>query len=156
MQAIHTGGGRAPRGLRTIALAVACVLCLLLAGCGREDAEQALRDDIASLQAALEARDAGAVADLLAEDFVGNDGLDRDGARRLAAVYFLRHRDIGVTLGPLDVRLQGNHATVRGTAVLTGGRGGLLPERGRMRDVTSGWRREGDRWRMTSLSWDTP
>src|SRR3546814_5200365 len=85
----------------------------MAAGCRRESAEQALRGDIASLQAAIESRDAGEMAGFLAEDFVGNDGLDRDGAQRLAAVYFMRNASIGVTPGPLDVEMQGDHATVR-------------------------------------------
>src|SRR3546814_13394589 len=80
------------------------------------------------------------MVEFLAEDFVGNDGLDRDGARRLAAVYFMRNASIGVTPGPLEVELQGDHATVRTTVVLTGGSGGILPDTGRIRGVTTGWR----------------
>jgi len=137
------------------ALAIAFALVSVVAGCRRETAEQALRNDIASLQAAIEARDAGAMAGFLAEDFVGNDGLDRDGARRLAALHFMRNASVGVTPGPLDVQLQGDdHATVRATVVLTGGRGGLVPGTGRIRDVTTGWRREGGDWRMTSVEWE--
>src|SRR3546814_15558534 len=78
-------------------LAIVFALVSMAAGCRRESAEQALRGDIASLQAAIESRDAGEMAGFLAEDFVGNDGLDRDGAQRLAAVYFMRHASIGVT-----------------------------------------------------------
>src|SRR3546814_9408543 len=78
----------------------------MAAGCRRESAEQALRGDIASLQAAIESRDAGEMAGFLAEDLVGNDGLDRDGAQRLAAVYFMRNASIGVTPGPLDVEMK--------------------------------------------------
>src|SRR3546814_20110894 len=66
-------------------LAIVFALVSMAAGCRRESAEQALRGDIASLQAAIESRDAGEMAGFLAEDFVGNDGLDRDGAQRLAA-----------------------------------------------------------------------
>ena len=133
---------------------IVLALVSVVAGCQRESAEEALRSDIASLQAAIESRDAGEMAAFLAEDFVGNDGLDRDGARRLAVVYFMRNASIGITPGPLDVELQGDHATVRTTVVLTGGSGGVLPDTGRIRDVTTGWRREGGDWRMTSLRWE--
>ena len=142
------------RSGRSLALALATVV--LLAGCTQPDAEQAVRARIADMQAAIDARDAGDVHDLLAEDFVGNDGLDRDGARRLAALYFMRNARIGITSGPLDIQLQDDHATVRTTVVLTGGSGGLLPETGRAHAVTSGWRRERGQWRMTSLSWNAP
>jgi len=153
MPPLHPGRARLGGG-RRVALAVALVLLALVAGCGRGDAEAALREDIAALQAAIEARDAGAMADHLAGDFVGSDGMDRDGARRLAALYFMRHGNVGVTAGPLEVELRGDHATVRTTVVVTGGSGGLLPDTGRVRDVTTGWRREDGDWRMTSLRWE--
>src|SRR3546814_10266033 len=112
MHRIKTPG--AIRGTSLMAtLAIVFALLSLAAGCQRESAEQALRGDVASLQAAIESRDAGEMAGFLAEDFVGNDGLDRDGARRLAAVYFMRNASIGVTPGPLAVEMQGDHATVR-------------------------------------------
>jgi len=143
------------RGPRPACVLAAMLLsALLLAGCHRGGAGETLRRDIAAMQAAIEARDVGAVAGFLATDFVGNEGFDRDGARRLATLQFLRNADVGVVLGPLDVQLQDGHATVRTTVLLTGGRGGLLPERGRARSVTSGWRRDGDDWKMTSLAWE--
>src|SRR3546814_13274228 len=125
MHRIKTPG--AIRGTSLMAtLAIVFALVSMAAGCRRESAEQALRGDIASLQAAIESRDAGEMAGFLAEDFVGNDGLDRDGAQRLAAVYFMRNASIGVTPGPLDVERQGDHATVRPTVVLTRGGGAQI------------------------------
>ncbi|WP_027080035.1 YybH family protein [Luteimonas mephitis] len=137
-------------------LGIVLAVLALATGCRRESAEQALRQDVAAFQAAIESRDAGGMAAFLAADFVGNDGLDRDGARRLAALYFMRNARIGITSGPLDIQLQDDHATVHTTVVLTGGSGGLLPETGRAHAVTSGWRRERGQWRMTSLSWNAP
>jgi ketosteroid isomerase-like protein len=138
------------------ALCVLLAVLAIAAGCRRESAEQALRRDVASFQAAIESRDARAMAKFLAGDFIANGGLDRDGARRLAAIHFMRNAQVGVTAGPLDIRLQGEHATIRSTVVLTGGSGGLLPDSGRALAITSGWRRESGDWRMTSLSWDSP
>lgn len=134
---------------RTVALTVAW---LLLAACSRPP-EQALRDTMQSLQLAMEQRDASQVEDYLADDFVGPGGMDRDGARRLAALTFLRHRDVGVTLGPLDVSVLQEHATVRFTAALTGGSGRALPDAARLYQVETGWRLEGGDWRLTSARW---
>lgn len=128
-------------------------LLLAASGCRPASPETQLREDVAALETAIEARDAGAVAGFLAEDFVGPGGLDRAGARRLAALHFLRHRDVGVATGPLDVALQGDHATVGGNVVLTGGAGGLVPRSGDFRQVTTGWRLRDGEWRMTSIDW---
>ena len=129
------------------------VLVLCFAGCRHEPPEQALRKQVVALQAAIEQHDGAAMADVLAEDFIGNDGLDRRGARQLAQLYFMRNREVGVTLGPLDVALQGEHATVKCTVLLTGGSGRLLPESGRGYDITSGWRLQSGDWVLTSLEW---
>ena len=135
---------------------VACALllgALLLGACTGTPPEQRLREAMAGMQAAVEQRDAAALADHLAEDFVGPEGMDRDGARRMAMVMLRRHRSVGVTLGPPDIELQDGHATVRFSAVLTGS-SGVLPESARVQEVTTGWRDEGGAWRLTSADWE--
>jgi hypothetical protein len=131
-------------------------LVLALPGCHRSSPEQRLRESMLALQSAIEERDPTAMHEWLAEDFVGPDGLDREGARRLAQLMYLRYRDVDISLGPLQIELQQEHASVRFTAVLTGGPGGLLPERGQVYDVQTGWRLEGgEDWRLTSANWSS-
>lgn len=138
-------------GLRAWILMVAS--CLVLAACMREPDEAALREAVASLEAAVERRDASAVEDALASDFIGPDGMDRDGARRLAALVFLRHREVGVRPGPLDVAMGGGHATVDFSAVVTGGAGRALPDAARIYAVRTAWRVEDGQWRLVSAEW---
>ena len=126
-----------------------------LTGCSREAPEAPIRAQVIALQSAIEARNASDVADLLDEDFIGPQGMDRRTARQTAAVLMLRHQRIGVVTGPLDVRLQGeDRAMVRTRAALTGGDGAaLLPESAQAWRIESGWRLRGDTWRITSLEW---
>lgn len=139
------------RWLTPLVLAAAC---MAVAGCARQAPEERLRTTVAGLQAAIDARDAGAIADHVADDFVGNDGMDRDAARRLAVAVFLRHRDVGVRIGPLDVAMTGDtHATVAFTAAASGGSGGLLPDSAQVYRVRTGWRMQDGDWRMTSADW---
>lgn len=134
--------------------AVTLVL-VAFSGCKRDAPEEAIRAQVTALQAAIEARSASDVADLLDEDFIGPQGMDRRGARQTAAVLMLRHQRIGVVMGPLDVELQGaDRARVRTRAALTGGDGAaLLPDSAQAWRVESGWRLRGDTWRITSLEW---
>lgn len=125
----------------------------MLSSCQRPPPEQRLREAIDGLQQSIENRDAAAIEDWLADDFIGPDGLDRPGARRLAQLMYMRHRDVGVTMGPVQVELRPEHATVEFTAALTGGSGGLLPEAGRIYDVRTGWRLDDNEWRLTSAQW---
>ena len=132
---------------------MACAMALLLVGCAPPAPEEALRAAVREVHAAIEGRDAGALKSYLADDFIGPHGMDRDQARRTAALYMMRHEKVLFTLGPLDVDLQESHATVRFTAALTGGSGFLVPERGNVYKVETGWRLEGGDWKLTSARW---
>lgn len=148
MQGLERGGVA-----RWSLLLAALLLWALAAGCTRTPPEQALRDAMERLLEAIESREAGDVAAVLAEDFIGPGGLDRDGARRLAALHFMRHGDVGVLPGPLDIDLQEAHARVRFSAVLSGGSGRVLPDSARAWQVDTGWRLVDGEWRMTSADW---
>lgn len=158
MESIERGWHGAPgarlRVGRAIGAWLAMVLLLALStSCARDDPEAALRARVASLAAAIEARDPAALQQHLAEDFIGNDGLDRNGARRLAMGFALRHREIGLTLGPLDVDMAPAHATVRSKAILRGGSGRALPDSAQVYDVESGWRLQDGEWMLVSAGW---
>ena len=128
------------------------LMALLLGACARTPPEAQLRATIGELQAAVEQRDGSALQDVIAEDFIGPGGLDRYGARRMAQATFLRYRDVGVNLGPLDIELRERHATVRFAAVVTGG-AGLFPESGQVYDVETGWRLVDGEWRLVNAEW---
>ncbi|WP_144813009.1 nuclear transport factor 2 family protein [Aerolutibacter ruishenii] len=141
--------------VRALIAGIACA-CVLL-GCGRTPPEARLRETIDASQQYLATRDAASLSDVVAEDFVGPDGMDCAGLRRMAQAAFLRYRAIGVNLGPMQVDMAdgGRHATVRFTAALTGGDGALLPESARLYAVESGWREgDGGAWELTSLRWE--
>lgn len=142
-----------------LSIAIALTMLLAVSACARTTPEQRLRDTLAALQTRIESRDAGAIRSFLAEDFIGPEGLDRQGAVRLAQAMFLRHREIGITIaGSLQIRMQPmhgsmRHANVRFDAALTGGSGHLLPDAARLYSVETGWRLEDGDWRLTSASW---
>lgn len=134
--------------------ASACLLAVAVGACSRTPPEQAVREQVEALQSAIDARDAGAVHDLLAEDFVGNGGMDRRGARQLAVAMFLRHRDVGARLGPVAVELRNeSEATAKFSVLATGGNGGMLPTNGQVFEVETGWRLEGGTWRLLNARW---
>ena len=134
---------------------LACIgLLLVVSACSRSDPEQAVRAQVEALQQAIDARDAGAVEDLLAEDFIGNEGMHRRGAKQLAAAVFLRHREIGARLGPVTVEPRGEREAIARFSVLaTGGSGGLLPEQGQVYQVQTGWRLQDGDWKLLNASW---
>jgi len=142
------------RTFQRMATCITLLLAIALAGCGGDSPQQAVRQRVAALQAAIDARDAGDIEDLLASDFVGNQGLDRRGARQLAAAMFLRHREVAARVGPVSVDLRGEgEAIARFSVLATGGSGGMLPEQGQVYQFETGWRRVDGEWKLLTASW---
>ena len=130
-------------------------LCLVaLFGCARPAPEQRLRATLEQLHQAIEARAIGDAMAPVAEDFVGEQGLDAAGLRRLMQLQMLGNQKIGVTLGPVDVQLRGDTASVRFTALLTGGSGRWLPEQAQTYQVTTGWRLQEEEWQLYHAQWE--
>lgn len=131
------------------------LIVLAIAACARQAPEQRLRAEVAAMQAAVENGEPRAFMARVAPDFIGNEGLDRDGLERMLRGQMLLNAKVGVQAGPLEVEMGQGTATVRFTVLLTGGDGRFLPERGQMQQVTSGWRESDGQWQLYSASWNT-
>lgn len=127
--------------------------CLGLAACAADPSEEALRARIALMHGALEARDARGLLAPVAEDFVGEGGMDRRALGQLARLHFLRHPEVGAVLGPLQVEMHHERALVRFEAALGGGRGGFVPDAAGLYAVTTGWRFDDGEWMLVSAEW---
>lgn len=156
VRSIATQGRRAGKARRAglhAAFTLASALSVpLLAGCRGEPTEEALRGTITAIADAGEARDAEAVVEHLAEDFAGPGAMDRDRMRRTLALAWLRDREVGVTLGPIDVELMGDRARAEFTVATRGG-AGWLPDRAQVYRVTTGWRLDDGEWKLISAEW---
>ncbi len=142
------------RGLQRIRQVLLASALVALAACSRDTPEQAVRKQVEAMQAAIDARDAGDIDGLLADDFIGNEGMDRRAAKQLAAAVFLRHRDVSAKVGPVSVELRGDsEAIARFSVLATGGSGGLLPDSGQVYQVETGWRLVDGEWKLLNASW---
>ena len=135
-------------------LMIAFVLCAC--ACARTSDEQRIRNAITAMQQAMEARNPRAFMAHVTDDFIGNEaGFDREALANLLRAEVFRNDDVGVTLGPIDIEMQGDRATAKLIATFTGGSpGGLLPERGSIYTITSGWKRAGSEWVCFSGRWE--
>jgi len=124
----------------------------LLSGCDTAPPEAALSDAVAELESGLENGDAGAVMDLLAEDFRYQD-MDRKATGRRLVGAFLRYPkrqvnflNVQVSLDPVTLR----DADVTFNALVWGGRS-TLPEDADSVRVQSRWREDGGDWVLVDL-----
>ncbi len=128
----------------------------LLVACSRTPDEQRIRETIAQMQKAVEQ---GAPRDFMAyvsTDFIGNEGtVDRAGLANVLRAEVLRNEKQTVLLGPIDIVLQGDRATARMTATLTGrGSNAVMPARASIFFIASSWRKEGSTWRCYNAKWE--
>lgn len=132
------------------------LLVPLLAACARVPDAEAIRSAIRDMATAAEAKRTGDVLERVAADFTGNDGeLDRAGLERLLRARMVAAQSVGVSIGRVDVELDGDRASARFEMTLTDGSGRWLPDRRSVLDVTTGWRREGRAWRCHYAKWSS-
>lgn len=133
--------------------AFALIALLALTACSRGPDETALRERIDAMVQAVEAREPRAFMDGVAADFAGDEGLDRERLQGYLRVQLLRNASIGVTVLSTDLTLHGERATVVQSVLLSGGEGGLLPDRLRRLRIESGWRFGEDGWQVYAARW---
>ena len=138
----------------TWAIMVLVLAASILSACSRPPPEVRLRERISQMQEALESRRPADFVAGIAEDFIADAGLDKEGVRKYLRVQMLRNQHIGATLGPLDVELHGERATVTFSVVLTGSSGGLIPDTARPWKVTTGWRDGPNDWLLIHARWE--
>lgn len=128
------------------------LLLLVVAACSRSTPEQLLRLQITQMQQGMEQREAARVIEPLAEDFLGNGGMDRQAVERLLRAQLLLNQRIEVVLGSVDVRIDGHNARADFSVVLAGGNGRLF-ERGRIHQVSTHWREQNGQWQLYRAQW---
>jgi hypothetical protein len=137
----------------------ALFVTLLLCACARTPDEQRIREAMTAMQHAMEAHHPKDFLAYIDTDFVGNGGsgseaiFDRAGLANLLRVEVLRNDSVGVTMGPIDIEMQGDRATAHVVTTFTGGSGGLLPEHGAIYAITSGWKKVDGNWRCYNATW---
>lgn len=127
---------------------------LLLGACSRSSDEEQLRNTLATMQQAIEDRKPSDFMDHVADDFTAPEAdMDRRKVHDLLRLHVLRNERIGVTLVVREVRVDRVRATITIAATLTGSSGGLLPERGSIYTVTTGWRKDEGDWKLVQATW---
>lgn len=136
-----------------LARPIAFLLALCVAACARAPDDQAIRESIEKGVAAAQAHDASALTDMLADDFIGNDELDKPGLKSQLRGQFVVAKAIGARIGPVDVEVNGDRATARFDAFVTDTSGRWIPDRAATLHFETGWRREGKRWICNNARW---
>lgn len=136
-------------------------LALLLTACSEPvDDEVRIRQRVAEMVSAAEAKELGDVLEPVHEDFLGNKRIRRVNLKGLVLLHFRRNKNVHVFVNDLEVELKGGEANVREAKVtcnvVMAGRNQTLPEHARVLQVTSVWKKIEDDWFVVSASWKDP
>lgn len=129
------------------------LLCLLGVACSRTPDDEAIRAAISAGAASVEAHRGKEVLDLVTDDFIGNEGVDRSEFANLLRAQMLAANSIGVRMGSVEVELHGDRAIARFDADVTDSSGRWIADRAATLHVETGWRREGRTWRCYNAKW---
>ncbi|HEY6893405.1 MAG TPA: hypothetical protein VI258_04505 [Rhodanobacteraceae bacterium] len=143
------------RRRRDVLRAIGFVVAAAVGACSRPPDETRIRNAIAAMQAAAEARDASGVLDHVGTDFTGQRGeIDRAALARLLKIEFLRKEGFDVTVGALAIEIDGDRATATFDMTVADASRRWLPSGRETFAVVSGWRREGSGWVCYNATWD--
>lgn len=128
-------------------------LAALACACARTPDAQAIRDAITRGADAAQAHDPAPLLALLADDFIGNDELDKVQLKTQLRGQFVVAKAVGVHVGAVTVDVQGDRATARFDAVVTDTSGRWIPDRATTLHFETGWRRERGGWLCNNAHW---
>jgi ketosteroid isomerase-like protein len=136
-------------------LIVLLLSSLLLVACSHPTDADAVREAIEACAAAAKAHDAGGLLSHVAEDFIGNDELDRAQLAQQLRAQLLLAKAVEARVGRAQVEVQGDRATARFEVQVTDSSGRWIADRAAVLTFETGWRREDGEWRCYNAKWSS-
>lgn len=139
-----------------LALVLSFLIVFLIAGCSKTPAEEAILENIKSMQQAVEDRVPRKAVEFLDNEFVGNRGIDKMGLRRILAAAFFRHANIRIAITRMDISVNPQDpysATMNCVAIFSGAEN-LLPQDGRIYRISGEWQYKDDEWLLVRADWE--
>jgi ketosteroid isomerase-like protein len=118
--------------------------------------ETRLRQAIAQMEKAAEAKQTGPILDYLADDFLGNKVYRKVNIRAMLLLHYRQNQHIHVYLRIAELTIQGQQAKLTCQVILAGRGEKLVPERGRVLVIHSNWQKRDGEWRLVKAHWRDP
>lgn len=128
-----------------------------LAGCSEPPSDEIqLRQAVAAMEQAVEAKQSEPILDYLSKDFLGNTTYRKANIRGMLLLHFRRNQHIHVYLRIASLTIKDDKAQMQCQVILAGRGEQVLPQRGRVLVIDSDWeKRDGD-WRVMKARWQDP
>ena len=137
------------------ALWCSIILSFFVTGCSDTSDEDQIKENIQTLQIAVESESPNDFIDILDKGFLGNQQFNRILIKKYLIINFMRHSDIKIRITHTNIIINKSDtslATANIKAILTGGKG-LLPEQGRLMNIQSHWVKKNKKWVVKIAHW---
>ena len=128
-----------------------------LAACNEPPSDEArLRQAIADMEKAAEAKEIRPILVFLAEDFLGNKAFRKANIGGILLLHFRQNQHIHVYLHIVKLAIKGEHAQIQCQVVLAGRAEKIVPERARILAIDSDWQKRDGEWQVVKARWKDP
>lgn len=127
---------------------------ICLSACGKPPSDETrLRQALANIEKAAEAKTVRPLLDYLAEDFQGNGVYSKANIRGLLLIYFRQNPHIHVYMHISELIIQGTQANIRCEVIVAGRGEKIVPERGHILEIDTNWQKRDGQWQVVRASW---
>ena len=110
--------------------------------------ETRLRQAVAAMEKAVEAKQTGPILDYLAKDFLGNEMYHKANIRGILLLQFHQNRYIHVYLRIVELNIKDAQAHLQVQVILAGRDKKIIPEHARILVIDSDWLKRDGEWRV--------
>lgn len=129
----------------------------LVFACGQPVSDETrLRQAVADMEKAAEARQLRSILNYLADDFRGNKVYRKANIGGMLLLQFQRNQQVHVFLHITSLKIRAERAQLHCDVLLAGHDQGVVPERARVLTITSDWRKRDGEWRVIRATWRDP
>ena len=145
---------RLQRGIRNVYWITLFLVFGLLPGCSEPPSDETrLRQAIAAMEKAAEAKEVRPILAFLADDFLGNKVYRKANIGGMLLLHFRQNQHIHVYLHIVELNIKGEQAKIQCQIVLAGRDEKVMPKRGRILVIDSDWQKREGEWRVVKASW---
>lgn len=134
-----------------------CVIIGQLIACSESASDETrLRQAVANMEKAVEAKQLRPILAYLAGDFVGNQGYRKANIGAMLLLQFRQNQHVHVLLHITAITIRANQAQLRCEVLLVGRDQRVVPKHARALVIDSNWQKRDGEWRVVRASWRDP
>jgi hypothetical protein len=129
----------------------------LITACSEPESDEIrLRQAIADMEKAAEAKQIRPILAFLTEDFLGNKVYRKANIGGMLLLHFRQNQHVHVYLHIVELKIKDEQAQIQCQVVLAGRDEKIIPQRARILVIDSDWQKHDGAWQVVKARWKDP